>query len=51
MWLITWKVRRGGEMHVREERSLWRVILWMMRNLRWCVIAVVSRLEEDDSNT
>lgn len=51
LWLITWKTRRGGQMHVREERSLWRLLLWLGRNIKGTVVLVITRIHDDDINS
>jgi len=47
VWQIGWKEKRGGELRILETDSIWRVLLWVAGNLNRCVIAVITRLQDD----
>ena len=46
VWQIGWKEERGGEMRLTEMPSLRKTALWLLRNLKRCVVVVVTRIEE-----
>lgn len=48
IWLINWKEGRGGELCLREERKVWRVVLWMATHLHKCIVVAVALVKENE---
>lgn len=46
VWQIGWKEERGGDIQLAEMPSLWKTALWLLRNLKRCVVLVVTRIDE-----
>lgn len=46
IWQISYKHERGEMLYIREFPALWRVLIWLVRNLGRCRIAVIVKLEE-----
>ena len=46
MWQVSSKREAGDDMELMVFRTPWRVLLWLIRNLKQYRISVIVRIEE-----
>ena len=46
LWQISAKKEAGDDMELREFQTLWRAMLWLIRNVKRYRITVIIRINE-----
>lgn len=45
-WVISYRYRRGGEVHVAEVHSIAGMLWWVWKEAASCVVITIARMEE-----